>query len=273
MVAGRPDIPQAAYDDAVEAWLSEPGPELRIRLGATLAKDPRSVTPDMFRQLDTLFSSLLSAVTSSGHWQDCKLRSALTQGLQSRTSLIAGWNFEDALSSTVVHVQCCANMLRSFCREHVEGAGSRRFPRSGGFRRRMNLADVTLMDKLRNMIVDSPSAASPLASPRSFSMDSQDCSEAGFPVCFAPKLPKSSIAASSQDAPAIAPRMVDGYPTCFAPPRRASTNVQTPQQTLDFPQCFAPAKSQLPDLHIDPIQPNPKNAEHKQYPRQPRVNH
>ena len=148
MKSPRATVSQAVYDDAVSFWL-EGIPDLRLGLGAKLCSDVRAVTPDVMRFMYPLFERLFSSGCQSGMLEPASLRAALASTLQQRPCLLGGaWAESECLQGTVSHIMTCCALARAYTREMLEGSELRRFPKSGAFRKKMQLPDYKRMDSL-----------------------------------------------------------------------------------------------------------------------------
>ena len=110
------------------------------------------MTPDMLQAIGPLLLILVKEGMANGIPQEVKLRDAFHQCLMSRQDLLAGWSMEDALSATTQHLQSCLGMCRAFAREELEGSQDRRFPKSGGFRRKMSIRNSEYIVEIAQLL-------------------------------------------------------------------------------------------------------------------------
>ena len=87
-------------------------------------------------------------------------------------------------------------MLRAFAREHKEGGDRRRFPKSGGFRRKMGLGDWDVMEEITALMsLDQAGSSDNLMTDAA---DTATAGSDGYPSCFA--LPDDMLHGSDADA-------------------------------------------------------------------------
>lgn len=179
-------VPQQAYSSAVSHWLSlPPVMALRCKLGPSLSRDFRSVTPGMLEACLPLIEKLLHAGETSCVMQACKMEVALKTEL-SKNSILLGLDDCDKLAYEATnHIQNCFAMLRYLKLENdgASGSPSRPYPKSGGFRRRVPSTLWPALDELMEGMKVCRASKVPT------SLDSQ-----GFPTIF------SQFLAQEQDA-------------------------------------------------------------------------
>ena len=159
------DVPQATYNAGMAAWLSESQLELRVKLGATLAKDIRQVTPPMIRATHTFLLYMYSHGCTSAVLSAVKLRDALTLALKQSPQLLGTWPHGDCVAATLAHLQAISTMCRAYAREEIEASTGRRFPRSGGIGRKLDKDGMDMMDDIVKLLkIPSDEDCTPAAS-------------------------------------------------------------------------------------------------------------
>ena len=129
-------VSQGVYNDAMEFWLRDV-PNLHLGIGAKIASDVRQVTVHMMRFMYPLFTKLFEECCS-GIVSASSLRTALVIQIKKRPSLMGlTWSEAECLPATIMHINTCCSLVRAYTREQFEGSASRRYPRSGGFRKKM----------------------------------------------------------------------------------------------------------------------------------------
>ena len=221
------DISLQDYKQAFKAFLSAPpAVDIRTKFGPVLISDSRQLTPAMFCSCKPLLESLLTRCLSSGVVQTWKFQEALLQVLSAQPAWHDDEHHIDATVEAVkLHVQACFRMLRDVRFEQDHTDAERRFPRSGGFRRR--IANAGLSSELQETIAmlnlgDRDHSTSP--SPATSKIVHQPA-EPQWPKMFTPSTPVRQ--------PAEPP-----WPKMFTP----STPVRQPAEP-QWPKIFTPSKS------------------------------
>ena len=149
----KSSVAQSCYVVAISKWLAEdPVVAIRIKVGAVLAKSTRQVSPCMVRALKTPIIHLLGHGCSNGLIIESKLRHALSISLGDAPHLLADWPLTTALSDLCRHFIAVLGMVRAYARETQESSRGRRFPRSGGFRRKCQMHDMDLLEQISALI-------------------------------------------------------------------------------------------------------------------------
>ena len=130
------------YRSAVRTWFEMPPiTHLRAKCGPKFATDARAVSPAMAIQVMPLLLDLAKAGCANAVVQTSKMEIALRHEL-SKDCIVAGADSDlDSLAHQVTqHIQSVCSTLRSFMLEEATHGGShRRYPRSGGFRKKCPL--------------------------------------------------------------------------------------------------------------------------------------
>ena len=184
---------------------------IRVKIGAVLAKSSRQVAPCMVFALKTPIIHLLAHGCSNGLIQDSKLRHALSKSLKGNKELLAGWPLTVALPELCKHFAAVLGMIRAFARENLEGGRGRRFPRSGGFRRKCQMHDFDMMEQM--------------------------CSTLSLDSC-------QGDVSGDEGATTMAESNGDDFPSCFAVPSAGVVSSRdVPANDHDWPSFCLPAAS------------------------------
>ena len=150
-------VPMDSYTSSVRAWLaSPPVVPVTTKCGASLAKHYRNVTPAMLIGALPLINGLIDSGLKTAVIQTSKMEQALR--IELSANVICRGPAEDLevlVHGVATHVQHLMAMLRYLKAEDSAPAGpggQRRYPKSGGFRRRMTLEDWASMRPVLDML-------------------------------------------------------------------------------------------------------------------------
>jgi hypothetical protein len=134
-------VPSQAYHDAVKDWLSKPPVcSVELKCGPKLAHHFRNITPAMIIAALPLLQSLLAAGLDTMVVQIGKLEWGLATYLSANRICQGDAPCLDTLVHNIAtHLQCVMTVVRNIKREDDKPmlGGYRRFPKSGGIRKRM----------------------------------------------------------------------------------------------------------------------------------------
>ena len=132
------------YANALEAWMtSQPLVNIMVKVGPVLCTDARQVTPGAFQSICPLLKGLIHGGCSNGVLQSMKLREGMLVALMRHKELCGDHPIEDIVAKVCGHVCVVMGLLRETKFEECHQTSiSRRFPRSGGFRKKCLKANV-----------------------------------------------------------------------------------------------------------------------------------
>ena len=109
----------------------------------------------MIVALRTPLLFLLTHGVSAGVLNEGMLKHALCKNLTGSKHLLGNWSLNDAVRDISKHFMYCIAMLRAVKREDAEAGDRRRYPKSGGFRRKLGMHEHDVVDQLTQaMIID-----------------------------------------------------------------------------------------------------------------------
>ena len=109
----------------------------------------------MIVALRTPLLFLLTHGVSAGVLNEGMLKHALCKNLTGSKHLLGNWSLNDAVRDISKHFMYCIAMLRAVKREDGEAGDRRRYPKSGGFRRKLGMHEHDVVDQLTQaMIID-----------------------------------------------------------------------------------------------------------------------
>ena len=191
---------------------------LRVKLGAELIRDCRQRSPAALVCVIPLLQHLFEHGLTSGVLQEVKCRHALGKALaKDPSSRLGTWQQDKAITSALLHILACASMCRAYKKEDDTGSSSRRFPKSGGFRRKMSAQDFQLISTCCSLLLAPDDALSVGA--MSVSEFSDGMSAEDWPSCFGPTSTSLPASHNSGDHDNDDDDDDDAWPGCFAKPR------------------------------------------------------
>ena len=138
-----------------------------LKLGPVLVRDLRQVTPDSFSCCKPLIDSLITKGLSTSVMEGQKFSEALRDVLKDYPS----WAGDDMLPDTIdrisMHMRIMLMMMREAKHEELNQYGRQRYPRTGGFRRKLAKAGMTDMLLETISMIDLDGASSRCSSPAS----------------------------------------------------------------------------------------------------------
>ena len=249
------EVSSDAYTEAIGSWLDDP-PVLSFRqkLGAKVVKDHRALSPASLLLLHNLMSSLIDAGLTSCVVQKEKLKHGIRVSLSKRSLLLSDWNLGKAMEDGSEHIMCAFALLRILAREEVCGSDARRFPKTGGFRRRVASSDWPRLQGLMARVhvgeISRQNSLSPRPSPSlstrpSRCMGEEELDDDGYPVIFT---------AASASPRSRSPMLMSPRSLVFGESLECAHDVSC--DTDGWPSIFEFDTSSL-DKHIEPIDPAP----------------
>ena len=198
-------ISQQAYHKLLGGWLEQGTlSTLRHRFGGRLVKDLRSVTPAMMEHCKSLVLSFLDIGGKSCVLQMAKMEASLSRVIAHNPLLAGDEKHEALVLSLATHCQSVWSMFRYLKKEEqmpVLQQGARRYPKTGGIRRRFGGQDWVwlrpILDEIEpeeqlasapeaSMDSDTSRMAAGSARSRECSWDAEvACDESGYPLVFA----------------------------------------------------------------------------------------
>ena len=149
------DVGSDLYCKAISLWLNEPPTvEVMTKIGPTVCKDLRQVTPGCFMSVRTLCNDLILIGLQNGCIQKTRFQEGCYKALRDNTAMVGTCNTDKVVEDFFVHMQTVMSMLRT-CKLEDQSSTSafRRYPRSGGFRKKCAVAQTwsmvaELLDKM-----------------------------------------------------------------------------------------------------------------------------
>ena len=205
--------------------------------------------------------------------QATKFEAALTKALGNNIALAGTADHELLVLKAGVHVQQCLSMLRNLATEEYIVCGNRRYPKSGGFRKKMKaehwVALKPLLDKLHNNeCSDSALVASETNGPDEQPVPSdpevdpsEDCDLDGYPNVFKPFFRNGSTASLSTLAYSSENEMPEAVPVTPNPRKRRLEALSTRKvlgKRAMTKKCYVVKK---PDVGVNLDVENPDNQQ------------
>lgn len=180
----------AEYKRSVQSWLTKPPiVSLHARCGSKWAKELRAVTPSLVEPCLPLVEDLLRTGLASAVLQTSKLELAIRQVL-AENPLISDYDGEASLDTlahdAASHIQAIFGLIRSLKLEEVTapGPGSRRYPKTGGYRRSITSSHWKLLKPALDLVQVTPTSSSFEVPSLSTWAAATDKDEDGFPTIF-----------------------------------------------------------------------------------------
>ena len=173
-------VERTIYESAVKAFVTAP-PMLavRVKIGPKICRDVRQVTPAAMLSAKPFLKHLLTHGLQNCVVETGKLKDALRRELSAHPLLLSDWDLSVAVDDLAVHFVSLVSQLRNMGREELAGSSTRRYPRTGGFRKSISTAQYADIQELVNMVevdIHTPT--------RTATHDDVDCDENGFPRVF-----------------------------------------------------------------------------------------
>ena len=246
------------YESAVELFLkTAPVADIKVKLGP-LCKDLRHVTPAALLASAPLLRKLLQNGMHSGIIQASKFKEACSRVLLRNAALVGAWDLDEAVQKTCEHEATLLKLVRELKREDAStGQKYCRFPRTGGFRKKVKSHEWPIVWELRDLLRDdidcNESGDKDEVHNESASRqptqthDDVECDDAGLPLVFATNVPRSQSAlaiCSHEDVECDD----NGYPLIFS---------------------REPSRTSLDHL-LEPIAPDPRKRKAEALARRPK---
>jgi len=175
----------AVYRKCVKEWLLTPTiSSLRSRVGPRLTKDLCGVTPSMIQRVSPLVISLIDEGCTSGVIQATKLEQSVLSELPTNEVLAGSAELDSLAHDFTCHMQAIFLLLRAMRAEDLSASGPRKYPKTGGFRRRLASADWDVLHPILKQIeVPSDTQREELVDPVD-PFNVLDTDSGGFPTVF-----------------------------------------------------------------------------------------
>lgn len=172
----------AVYRKCVKEWLLTPTiSSLRSRVGPRLTKDLCGVTPSVIQRVSPLVIALIDEGCTSGVIQATKLEQSVLEEPWTHEVLAGSAELDSLAHDFTCHMQAVFSLLRAMRAEDLSAGGTKKYPETGGFRRRLASADWNVLHPILKQIeVPSDTQREELVDP----VDVLDTDSSGFPIVF-----------------------------------------------------------------------------------------